>query len=402
MAEIADDVRSMVRIESDRMRVRFDRFDLSNGQSLGLCAMTPSGWTPVGLLSVGDLVVASDGKAYPVACVNQCDKQDTYRVHYSDGVSIVVGHDHLHMVRTNNDRQRKKPWRVMSVGELFAMGNLRYGQQGKSRNYDVPVVADVLFCSSDKLAIDPYVLGVLIGDGHLKGNIGLSSVDEQLIADVKSRLPAGVALVHKSRCDWILHTGLMRGGKLFGGRKYQRHPFRQSIVDMGLWGKLSADKFVPRPYLFASSADRLEMLRGLMDTDGHVQKGAGTCQFYSVSKQLVDDVVWLVRSLGGVPTQSVKQTSCNGVACQPCHIATFSLATHNPCRLERKAARWNASPRDNGRWIDRIEFERRQPTVEIVAGSPDGSYVVDHFVVTGGIRKRDEENAEATLFDSLA
>src|SRR5690606_34988588 len=84
----------------------------------------------------------------------------------------------------------------------------------------------------------------------------------------------------------------------------------------------------------------------------------------------------------GVPTVSEKKTSCNGEPKQSCHVVTFSLATHNPFFLPRKAARWNQNPRDNGRWIDRIEFEKRQRTICIAVDSSDQSYVTEHFIVT--------------------
>ena len=159
------------------------------------------------------------------------------------------------------------------------------------------------------------------------------------------------------------------------------HPFRQWIEEMGLLGLLSNSKFIPDAYLFASPSDRLALLRGLMDTDGYIAEG-GTCQYYSVSDRLASGVTHLIRSLGGIPTNSIKKTSYGGKVGQPCHVVTFSLATHNPFSLARKAVRWNSSPRDNGRWIDKIEFERRQPTVCISVDSSDSSYVTEHFIVT--------------------
>lgn len=344
---------------------------LGKGQPADARVLTPTGWKPIGGLVVGDLVIASNGRPARVKGVYPKPEQDTYRIHFSDKASFVVDGEHLHICRTNNDRQRGKPWRVMSTHELLTCGNLRYAADRKSRNYDIPVVADVEFAAS-ALPVAPYVLGALLGDGHLKGNVSLSSADEELVEDVRRRLPSGVTLHRKAKYDWKIKTGLT------GTR---RHPFRDTLAKLGLLGKLSAAKFVPREYLFASPADRLEMLRGLMDTDGFIGPG-GTCQFYSVSPQLATDVIHLVRSLGGVPTSSRKATACDGKPGQACHVVTFSLSTHNPFRLTRKAARWNPEPRDNGRWIDRIEFEKRQPTTCIAVDSTDSSYVTEHFIVT--------------------
>ena len=344
---------------------------MGKGQPYGSKVLTPSGWATIESLSVGDDVIDSSGSSSRVTGVYPKIEQNTYRVWFSDGVSFVVDTDHLHICRTNNDRRRGRPWRVMSTRELLGCGNLRYGQDGKSRNYDIPVVGDVEF-SYCSLPIDPYVLGVLLGDGHLSGNIMLSTADAEIVEAVASGLPEGVTLNHRQSYDWSVNTGLT------GTR---RHPFRQSLAELGLLNTRSATKFIPDQYLFADTFSRLALLRGLMDTDGYIDCN-GCCQFYSVSEALVDGVIHLIRSLGGLPTKRVKETYLNGVIHQPCHLATFSLAGHNPFSLSRKAERWNPSPRDNGRWIDRIEFEGRQRTVCISVDSSDSSYVTENFIVT--------------------
>lgn len=344
---------------------------LGKGQPENSLVLTPTGWRAIGNLVVGDKVIASDGKSANVTGIYHKPIQNTYRIHFSDGCSFVVDDDHLHICRTNNDKQRDKSWRIMSTAELRRCGNIRYGKNGKSRNYDIPIVGDVVFESSP-LAIKPYLLGVLLGDGYLNGNVSMSSADDELLDRARAELPEGVWLKHKSRYDWRIMTG---------NTGNQKHPFRQALKDLGLLGLLSDQKFVPREYLFASISDRLDLLRGLMDTDGYIMQ-CGTCQFYSTSESLANAVVHLVRSLGGIPTRSSKQTSCNGKQGKPCHMVTFSLARHNPFYLGRKAMRWNPSPRDNGRWIDRIEFEAKQKTICISADSPDQSYVTENFIVT--------------------
>jgi len=350
----------------------FEDCGLGKGQPYETPILTSLGWRPIGELHLGDMVIASNGTAARVRGVYPKPEQDTYRVYFSDGCSFVVDLDHLHICRTNNDRQRSKPWRVISTAELLDCGNLRYGAGEKSRNYDIPIVGDVEFSAGDRLPVDPYLLGVFLGDGHLSGNLSLSTADAQIVNSVNRLLPEGVSLKRKNRFDWRIVTGLT------GNR---RHPFRQAFYELGLLGTRSNTKFVPESYLFAGPADRLNLLRGLMDTDGYIEPG-GCCQFYSVSGHLADAVIYLVRSLGGIPTRNLKRTSCAGKPGLPCHVVTFSLIRHNPFALRRKAERWNPAPRDNGRWIDRIEFEKRQETVCIAVDSPDGSYVTEHFIVT--------------------
>lgn len=109
---------------------------LGKGQPLGSKVLTLHGWKSIESLSIGEQVISSDGKPYNVKGVYPKKEIPTYRFYYSDGVSAVFDEDHLHICRTNNDRQRNKKWRVLSTKELLQV-NLRYGLNEKSYNYDI-------------------------------------------------------------------------------------------------------------------------------------------------------------------------------------------------------------------------------------------------------------------------
>lgn len=351
---------------------------LGKGQPIGSDVLTPNGWVEIQELKVGDSVISSDGKPHKVKGVFPKGEIDTYRFYFSDGVSQVFDKDHLHIVRTNNDRQRGNDWRVMSTTDLLNCGNLRYGKDNKSRNYDIPIVHPVEFAKQDFI-ISPYILGVLLGDGSLQSNIVFTSADKELLDRVQNELPNDIKIKKKehSQYDWMLMTGLT-------GNK--RHYYREELFRLGLLNKHSYDKFIPKEYIHSSIEQRIDLLRGIMDTDGYIFEN-GTCQFYSTSEQLRNDVVELVQSLGGCPTKSEKNTGYRNsdgdyIGCRKCYIATFSLKTTNPFYLSRKAQRWNPNPRDNGRWIDKIEFEKKQRTVCISVDSPDSSYVTENYIVT--------------------
>lgn len=343
---------------------------LGKGQPEGAMILTPSGFIPNTSLEPGGMVIASDGAAYPLKAKYLRGIQETFRVHFSDGSSFVVDADHLHILRTHNDRQRGKPWRVVSTRELLKMP-IRYGSGSKSRNLDIPVVAPI---QGDRREhwIHPYVLGVLLGDGCITKGCTVTLADAQIIETVRALLPAGWTLTHKSRYDYKLS----HGGK-------NNRDLVQELRRLGIFGTRSSTKFIPSEYLFDSVDNRVWLLRGLMDTDGYIKD---TSQFYSTSGLLTDGVLQLIRSLGGVPTRTTKQTSCMHKGYRRkgamCHVLTFSLKTFNPFHLARKAAKWNPSPRDNGRWIDRIEPCGKQRTICLSVGSPDQSYVTENYIVT--------------------
>lgn len=343
------------------------------GQPYGSLILTLTGWRLIEMLRIGDRVIASDGRDYPVTGVYPKGEQPTYRVHFSDRVSFVVDGDHLHIVRSNNDRQRGKAWKIESTNRLLH-SPIRYGKDDKSRNYDIPVVAPIQFSTDTLLPVDPYLLGVLIGDGCLKLQCSFSSADIEIVDSVKRILGAKFSVRKKSKYDHSITYKPVSN----------QNPLNAHLHRLGLRVG-SIDKFIPSRFLFSTTENRFELLRGLMDTDGHIDKSRA-CQFYTISPRLADDVLFLIRSLGGIPTTSVKKPTYRHKGelrkGQPCYVITFSIKTGNPFALKRKAEKWNPNPRDNGRWIDKIEFEKTQPTICISVDSPDRSYVTEHFIVT--------------------
>jgi len=345
---------------------------LGKGQPEGAMILTPDGFKKNTELNPGELIVASDGEAYPLLAKYERGMQPIFRVHFTDGASFVVDSDHLHIVRTNNDRQRRKPWRVLSTKELLSV-RLRYGMNRNSRNYDIPVVAPI---HGDRKShwIHPYIMGVILGDGCITKGCTITLADQQILETVRAFLPKGWTLRKKITSKYDYH--LSKDGE-------NDRDFIKELRRLHVYGKKSGTKFIPSEYLWDSPDNRLWLLRGLMDTDGYIKESS---QFYSTSKLLADDVLTLIRSLGGVPTRTIKQTSCihNGTRRigAPCHVLTFSLKTFNPFHLARKAVKWNPNPRDNGRWIDKIESCGRAKTICLSVGSPDQSYVTENFIVT--------------------
>lgn len=351
---------------------------LGKGQPYGSKVLTPSGWCNIENLKVGDYVISSDGNKHAVKGVYPKQEIATYRFFYSDGTQCVFDKDHLHIVRTNNDKMRKSgQFRVMSTTEILEKGNLHYGSHN-SRTYEIPVVKPVNFESDANLYVNPYVIGCLIGDGYLKGNINITNDDEEVIERFKTKLNDGVEL-RKDRLkpyDYTLITG-STGNK--------RHEFREFINEIGLLNTTSGEKFIPDIYLYSGIENRIELLRGLMDTDGYVSEDS-CCQYYTISPKLRDDFVLLVQSLGGIATVTEKDGKYkkDGVAihCNTCYTITIRIPNINPFYLKRKAERWRNSTNQFGRWIDDIQFEKEQKTVCISVDSPDSSYVTENFIVT--------------------
>lgn len=240
--------------------------------------LTPSGWKPIGDVRIGDCVIGSDGMPTRVTGVYPQGEVDIVRVEFSDGSWTRCGWEHLWAVQSQNDRARGKPYRVMTTRAIVDAG-ICYGASGH-RNWSVPIAEP--WCGTDaELPIDPYELGVMLGDGHIRANGAVKLTTDRTILDA---VGAGTIRDHE-RTAWVA-DGVMHGRSA-------------AIRSLGLAGARSHEKFVPDRYLVARPGSRLALLQGLMDTDGHALPDGGT-EFSSVAEELADAVVELARGLGGV------------------------------------------------------------------------------------------------------
>jgi hypothetical protein len=157
---------------------------------------------------------------------------------------------------------------------------------------------------------------------------------------------------------------------------------------LGVADRLSADKSVPQCYLENSPAVRLAVLQGLMDTDGYCDD-RGIAVYTSVSKQLVEDVVWLVRSLGGKAFLSEAQPSYyrkdgERIRGQDHFDATVRLpAGVDLFTLPQKVRRLRpCQPRYLTRWIESIEPDGEEEAMCVEVDAHDGLYLARDFIVT--------------------
>ena len=122
--------------------------------------LTPNGFRPIGELQVGDFVIGSDGRPTEVLGVYPQGFKEIYRVHTQDGSSTLASGDHLWSVHTRADRRRGKPPRVLQTKEMI--GNLRAAHYHR---YELPLLSAPVSFESRPVPLDPYALGLLLGDG---------------------------------------------------------------------------------------------------------------------------------------------------------------------------------------------------------------------------------------------
>ncbi|MCP4528576.1 MAG: DEAD/DEAH box helicase family protein [Aestuariibacter sp.] len=216
--------------------------------------------------------------------------------------------------------------------------------------------------------LDPYILGVLLGDGSLSKSIRFTSVDEEIIEYVREALPDGCVITKYTEIDYGI-SGNSKGAT-------HGNPLLQAARHWDLIGKNSNNKHIPEPYLRAPVADRVALLQGLLDTDGYVST-KGTVQFSSNSIDLIKGVRNLVQSLGGVARQSKKSDVHT--------ILTLNLPEWvKPFRLTRKQERVDANSKKYhpSRAIVSVELIGEEDAQCITVANSDGLYITNDFIVT--------------------
>lgn len=280
----------------------------------------PGGWKPIGEMKVGDTVTAWDGTPSKVIGVFPQGVKQVYRVTFIDGRYLDTCAEHLWTTyhysnspsyKNLGERVRKYVPELMSTMDII---NRFSGSAHAQRNTYVPL------CISEKiddvdLPLDPYLLGVLLGDGYFstcRRDEGVVEVSTDL--DIIKRI--------QLRNPWIGDDGIRIS------EEYPNAPWcvkarfigtaRTRIVEnlkaLGLMGRHAWEKFIPEIYKNASNEQRLEILRGLFDTDGNIDRpvqtprgiSPGTYSFCTTSKQMADDFLLLLRSIGAIAYYSTK------------------------------------------------------------------------------------------------
>ena len=335
-------------------------------QPLTAGVLTPSGWRKMGDLAMNDLVIGRDGHPTRVRGVFPQGPRDIFRVTFSDGASTRVTGDHLWAVQTSWLRESKKDrWQVRRTADL---GALRTSHK-RGWRYSIPVMEPAQL-EARPVPLDPYVLGALLGDGCFTGtSVLFVNTDPRILERFAARLPDGVKL-----------AGTGPRFRVTGVDERGRSIVRNALIELGADRVLAHEKRVPDIYLQNSVEVRLEVLRGLVDTDGCVARtasGGSHTVFDTASSGLRDDVVELVRSLGGVATTSMSSRDGR----RPMYTVNIYLPDH-VAPVAAKADRLKPRTRPVRRFITSIEPDGNEPAQCILVDADDHLYVTEDYIVT--------------------
>ena len=331
--------------------------------------LTPSGWKLMGDIKVGDEVVAIDGTTSHVTGVFPQGELETYKVTFQDGRTTECCGEHLWEVYSTKFGRKGGETRVLNTKQIEEK---LQAKRFKGR-MSIPKFSGI-FGEHKEFVIHPYILGILLGDGCLSKGTSWCKPDMFIKEKIESLLPYGYTISQKDEKTFFIINSKKGGTK---------NIFTEELRELGLIGSHSYDKFIPEKYKMCSRDQRVQLLQGLLDSDGFADKG-GIITFSSASIQLAKDVQELCWSLGYVCSLRKKEVYLNGERKRDAYIICISTNTPDECfSLPRKRARANEKKRCRPNTIKSIEKTGRKVECQCISVSHERAlYVTDQYIMT--------------------
>ena len=343
---------------------------IGKAQRLESTIDTPFGKKLWGNLQVGDYVFGADGKPVKIIATRSYKDIPFFRVKFNDGTYCDVSSGHLWTVKGRNERRTGTDYVTLSTLDILEKGVTRKaGSNPKAKQWEIPAQAPVEYAPQE-LAIHPYLLGVWIGDGTRRDNTYTKPYQEIT--------------------DHLRELGYQTSEKLSQGKTVRVYNTKH-LFPIDLFAKYSHERYIPDVYKYSSVEQRKELLCGLMDTDGEVNKN-GSLIYSTTSLRLAIDLLWLIRSLGGIARMQPKNKQGwyydkdgEKVQCKECYRITFTLP-FNPFRLQHRKDRYKAwdslEHRYKVRYIESIEPIGDMDGMCITVDDESGLYLANDFIVT--------------------
>lgn len=331
--------------------------------------LTPNGFVKMRDIHVGSVVYDENGeKTNVIAEFPQDELKQEYKITFNDGSYVICCKDHLWKYDVKSNLQHHR-WKVDNIVDILH----KYGlKKNRSFNIYIPVCKPIQFSKKD-LFIPPYLMGALLGDGGLTQNtLTFTNVEQDIIDKVNLLVSKWGVFKHKRNKEHIqLH---FVGGKNNLFKKYIENTFHHAN---------SKTKFIPNEYKMSSIKDRLELIRGLIDTDGSINE-KGHIKIGFVSEQLAKDLQFVLQSLGYRSKMTIgkrkgKNNTYN-LYIRGCDDKLFSSIKHKERFKHRKVGKNHHY--DILKIVSVEPLDKKSEMKCITVDSPLHTYICKDFIVT--------------------
>lgn len=340
---------------------------VGKAQPLTEPVLTPDGWRTMADIHPGSFVIGSNGQPTRVLSVHPQGVRPIYRVTFLDGSSVRCDADHLWHVQTRKQRQRSGGHFIKTTLEMlpeFMSGNINHPYRFSVPPLSTPVAGSIEVKTA-------YAIGYSLGNGSFGGHQFQITTHLEDSKEVSAALSTAIGYPSRIYCP---------EDTLTAQHFYPWASLPLEIQEMrGLEG---SDKTLPEGWLQWEEFSRLQLLRGLMDSDGGVD--GKHIRFSTKAEGLKQGLIHLVRSLGGVaPNQP--QGYLRGKVELDSPEYNLSVRTPMNCfSLSRKATLWEGLKKTHylGQSITDIKFEGNEDAQCIVVEADDHLYVTSGYKLT--------------------
>jgi len=365
-------------------------YGVGKAQPLSSKILTPKGWVTMGEIKVGDYVMGSDGSKQKVLGVYPQGKRPIYDVYFSDGTKTQCDKEHLWSVNKFYSRNRKikgkwnpnHSFTTLPLSEI--MDNLYIKTKKQDfKNYLIPQIKPIEF-DYQNIQLDPYVLGVMLGDGCLNTSMCFDTKDDDIINNVSEFYGENNISVKEYFRDVLDEDGVLV--KVKSIKRVKLLKSRKIFEELGLFNKNSKTKFIPKNYLYNSVWVREKLLQGLIDTDGWIN--GCNVGYSTVSKELMENVRELVLSLGGTCTvkqKSVKYKYKKEESIKKSYSLQISFPNNGikPSLCGRKINRFEYRTKyERNKFITDVAYSHEEDAQCIYVENDDHLYITDDYILT--------------------
>jgi hypothetical protein len=246
------------------------------GLDINTQILTKDGWKTMENIKVGDVVYDGNGNETTVIHTSDIHYKKCYKMYFNNGETIISDYEHNWEIFFTNSKKTKKT--IMTTEEI---AEFMKNNPNRKNTFKIPKIKQFngIDGVDDNLEIDPYVLGAWLGDGHSSCGM-ITNMYNEVFKEIEKR-------------GYKIGDDVSNGGS---GKAQSRTIFGLS-TQLKQYNLLN-NKHIPKEYLISSKKTKLDILRGLMDTDGYYNKKRKRFVLTTTREKQMNFSLELISSLG--------------------------------------------------------------------------------------------------------
>jgi len=303
--------------QSDLVEVVNDKINIIDYKGLALDTPIPTinGFKFIKDIQIGDIIYDGNGKPTEVEHVSEIHHNPCYKIKFDTNDELICDHEHKWLIteRITSGVFNTKSYKVLYIEKEYTTEQLL---DKKNKNEILRISCTSIENEFKELPIDPYILGLWLGDGSKQCG-ALTNMNDDTWLEIENR-------------GYVLGKDVSNGGcgKAQTKTILNIYPILKKL-------NLIDNKHLPELYLTASHAQRLDLLRGLMDSDGYYNSKRKSCVVNTTQKWQAECVVQIASSLGIKATLHNTYTIYNKIK-KPAYHATFRIDKYSPFLTRNK------------------------------------------------------------------